>query len=723
MHTAERIANRSSQTASPLHAVHTESHATSAPPVGMGNQAMQRRLIQAKLPGNQPGDSFEQEVDRVAELTGHGGGPMLLSAATPSQNTGGSLQRLDGNQSALQMPHGSCDQPALLVPLRPSQSRILQRKCACGGSAGMSGECEECGEKQRLGLQTKLKVNEPGDTYEQEADRIAEQVLATPTHPAVSGAPLRIQRFVGQSTGQTQAAPTSVAQALASSGRPLEPALRQDMEQRFGQDFSQVRVHTDAKAAESARAVNALAYTVGRSVVFGAGQFAPETTTGRGLLAHELVHVIQQAALDGSLYNLNGAFLQRRLVTESAGGCGLCQEARFVGTEVHQLIQFLSFRPEVHTEFPIGFTEIDEENGDMDGRLDLLEVIVNPAHRTIEANIGEIKPNNYRGIKAGVKDLLYYEAAVHFYFKTAFPDYSVFVGRLDIAPNPAILPYTETQGCPTQAIEVENAHDGLYLYNCSLTRAQLSGFRDCCEEQQEEKNQQIDALLLHQQTYNLAEKEEKKEKKATGGARGAAAAAAGFAARGNALARVAEAHVKVYGALAEYAYTSMYEGTRGYNLNEQLSELAEQGQLLALVTASAVALESDLALIEALADTEAETAEVRAELTRIVGLLINQIYRAFRALEDAGSYSAIEKRIDLRVGDQYNLWIEKDNALTTGLGITWGSPRDNSASSLSILTDYEARVAEWLLTQIERILNDRMGVIKDDQRAWLQLRR
>src|SRR5690348_10689940 len=68
------------------------------------------------------------------------------------------------------------------------------------------------------------------------------------------------------------------------------------MESRFGQDFSQVRVHTDTKAAESARAVNALAYTVGQDVVFGEGQYTPGTQEGKSLLAHELTHVVQQDA-------------------------------------------------------------------------------------------------------------------------------------------------------------------------------------------------------------------------------------------------------------------------------------------------------------------------------------------------------------------------------------------------------------------------------------------
>jgi Domain of unknown function (DUF4157) len=99
--------------------------------------------------------------------------------------------------------------------------------------------------------------------------------------------------------------PTIVDDVLRSPGQPLDAGTSAFMEPRFGYDFSQVRVHTDAQAAESARAVNALAYTVGRNVVFGAGQYAPETSEGQRLMAHELSHVVQQqstpALLQGKL--------------------------------------------------------------------------------------------------------------------------------------------------------------------------------------------------------------------------------------------------------------------------------------------------------------------------------------------------------------------------------------------------------------------------------------
>jgi hypothetical protein len=92
-------------------------------------------------------------------------------------------------------------------------------------------------------------------------------------------------------------APPIVHEVLRSPGQPLDRATREFMEPRFGHDFSSVRVHTDAKAAASAGAVQAKAYTVGQNVVFGAGTFAPGTQAGQRLVAHELTHVMQQ---DGS---------------------------------------------------------------------------------------------------------------------------------------------------------------------------------------------------------------------------------------------------------------------------------------------------------------------------------------------------------------------------------------------------------------------------------------
>ena len=178
---------------------------------------------------------------------------------------------------------------------------VMQRKCVCGGSAGMSGACADCRQKQFLGkpLQAKLRINEPGDAYEQEADRLAEQVMRMPEvdvneRPNDVGSPL-VQRRTPDGGTAVAEVPPIVHDVLNSPGQPLNAVTRAFFEPRFGHDFSQVRVHAGERAEQSALELNAFAYTVGRNVVFGSGQYLPGTMEGTRLLAHELAHVIQQA--------------------------------------------------------------------------------------------------------------------------------------------------------------------------------------------------------------------------------------------------------------------------------------------------------------------------------------------------------------------------------------------------------------------------------------------
>jgi hypothetical protein len=174
-------------------------------------------------------------------------------------------------------------------------------------------------------MQAKLEISQPGDPAEVEADRMADQVMRMPdsatgptgigpawtggsettdrrayrkcagceekaSHVARKDAP---DRNAG-STDLGEAAARDVEVGLQSHGEALDADTRAYMEPRFGSDFTGVRVHSGATAAESARAVNALAYTVGEDIVFGAGQYSPGTAQGRGLLSHELAHVVQQ---------------------------------------------------------------------------------------------------------------------------------------------------------------------------------------------------------------------------------------------------------------------------------------------------------------------------------------------------------------------------------------------------------------------------------------------
>jgi hypothetical protein len=135
----------------------------------------------------------------------------------------------------------------------PARSHLLQRKCACGDRPGLDGGCTEC-RKKRLSRQHRPSTDHDGPST----------------------------------------VPPIVSEVLRSPGRPLDAGTRALMEACFGHDFGKVRVHTDARAAESARAVDARAYTVGTNVAFDEGQYQPTTEAGQRLLAHELTHVVQE---------------------------------------------------------------------------------------------------------------------------------------------------------------------------------------------------------------------------------------------------------------------------------------------------------------------------------------------------------------------------------------------------------------------------------------------
>jgi hypothetical protein len=162
--------------------------------------------------------------------------------------------------------------------------------CPCGGG------CPRCAGTT---LQPKLAVSEPGDVLEQEADRVAEALMAGGGVAGVEGSAEApgLQRCgsIPPESCPCHDAPTVVGDVMRSPGQPLDAETRLLMQSRFGRDFGEVRVHTDAQAAASARAVNALAYTVGSDIVFNAGQYAPGTSAGERLVAHELAHVVQGA--------------------------------------------------------------------------------------------------------------------------------------------------------------------------------------------------------------------------------------------------------------------------------------------------------------------------------------------------------------------------------------------------------------------------------------------
>ena len=229
----------------------------------------------------------------------------------PTRNEAGPLHEGLGNQAAQRFAQ-SC-------PLRLPSPAL----CPFGGI------CHACPAR----AQAKLTVTEPGNRYEQEADRVAEQVMEMPepevqrqlapreeeeegpiqAKPVVEQITPLVQRQVEPEKEEEEEEPIQAKAAgsqappvdadmearirsLRGRGQPLPEFERSFFEPRFGHDFSQVRVHTGGQAGEVARDARARAFTYGRDIVLGPGQYAPGTNSGRHLLAHELTHTIQQRA-------------------------------------------------------------------------------------------------------------------------------------------------------------------------------------------------------------------------------------------------------------------------------------------------------------------------------------------------------------------------------------------------------------------------------------------
>lgn len=184
------------------------------------------------------------------------------------------------------------------------------------------------------GAPASLEVSRPGDSDEQEADRVSTQIMRMALPGGAGGA------------APDPGSSLNGARSGLGSGQPLDQATRAFFEPRFGRDFSGVRVHHDNAAAESARELHAQAYTLGHDVVFGSGAYRPETTAGKELLAHELTHVVQQSSAPPGV----APRLQRQPVPGGGSGggavdCGPHFKREFLG-------EINGERPEDHRGVP-----------------------------------------------------------------------------------------------------------------------------------------------------------------------------------------------------------------------------------------------------------------------------------------------------------------------------------------------------------------------------------
>ncbi len=183
-------------------------------------------------------------------------------------------------------------------------------------------------------VQAKLKLGAPNDAFEQEAERVADRVMrmpdalvqrkcATCAAAEAAGRPAPCSACTqddirrkpdGSGAPSLPVATARRIQGLRGGGVPLPTRERAYFEPRFGRSFEAVRVHTDSTAAETAGAIQAKAFTHGTDVAFGRDQYMPGTTDGRRLLAHELVHVVQQGG--------SGPSIVRRSCANNFAGSG-----------------------------------------------------------------------------------------------------------------------------------------------------------------------------------------------------------------------------------------------------------------------------------------------------------------------------------------------------------------------------------------------------------------
>jgi len=177
------------------------------------------------------------------------------------------------------------------ISVVPPRNTLIQPRSLCPCDGG----CPRCFPQ----VKADLKIGQPNDVFEQEADRVAEHVMRLPDS-LIQRQPMEKEEEMLQpqeSPEQTLERGVGLQQSvntMRGSGQPLSSTERNYFEPRFGRDLGQVRVHTDDQTACIASGINARAFTVGQDIAFGTGQYKPSTAEGKRLLAHELTHVIQQ---------------------------------------------------------------------------------------------------------------------------------------------------------------------------------------------------------------------------------------------------------------------------------------------------------------------------------------------------------------------------------------------------------------------------------------------
>lgn len=265
---------------------------------------------------------------------------------------------------------------------------------------------------QRGEIQASMAVSQPGDPAEREAERVADEVLRMPKPESVGPLTTTDVNVISRSRSSGPEFDENEAEQIKSldgGGKPLSYSTRSFFEPRFGRDFSDVRVHTGHKVEEAAQSINARAFTHKNDVVFRQGEFSPDTSEGKRLLAHELTHVVQQDEQDSVGYS-SDAIVQRknggqskegsRVKTagkDSTGKGGAKQKELQIDPKLYLENKFSSiyrnliqYYETLHTAVDNTESEIIHENGEIPDEKKVFNVVKSVVDSLVGSAIGAI---------------------------------------------------------------------------------------------------------------------------------------------------------------------------------------------------------------------------------------------------------------------------------------------------------------------------------------------
>ena len=300
-------------------------------------------VIQPKLKIGEPGDRYEREADRVADEVMRMPEPGVQRQAEPEVNKEKEFSPNKNHNSIHYIQNEHDKQPSSLTSVVGNISH--EGGMPTGGRTPALLELQQTHANRYVlqvasGIQAKLRIGQPGDKYEQEADRIADTIMS-----------MHEPQIQQQWEGKRLVARTNAEPIIDQNGKRLPDPCRRFFEDRLGYSFDNVRIHADYKAHLLSESLAARAFTYGTNIVFNRGEFNPANKEGQRIIAHELVHVIQQNSVqpetaDSKPHPIHMQQSPQNLIqriipirTVSPPECGSMSDARELLIQAHQVLE------------------------------------------------------------------------------------------------------------------------------------------------------------------------------------------------------------------------------------------------------------------------------------------------------------------------------------------------------------------------------------------------